>query len=225
MLDPEPIEKITQQIYRFRESGKSMFATSSFQSHSIPLLHLLSQIDRSIPIIFVNTGFLFPETLNYRDQIAERLKLNLTEIKSTVPKVQQLNTEGNFFFTSDPDRCCHINKVEPLEPMLIRFDIWISGIRGDQNSHRSNLNTEEEAPHGCKRYHPLIDWTAEMIRDYQLKHQLPPHPLEMDGYRSIGCKPCTRRFASGDNRSGRWSGLNKTECGLHTDLATRNTEQ
>ncbi len=213
------IEEITNKIYEFRESGQSIFVSSSFQSHSIPLLHILSRIDRAIPIVFVNTGFLFSETISYRDQIVAQLGLNLVEVKSTVPKIQQLNSLGNFFFTSDPDRCCHINKVEPLEPLLIRHDIWIAGIRHEQNSHRSTMRIEEEAPHGCKRYHPLLHWTSQMISDYRSEHQLPPHPLEKDGYRSIGCEPCTRRFASGENRSGRWAGLNKTECGLHIELA------
>ena len=92
-----PIEEITNKIYEFRESGQSIFVSSSFQSHSIPLLHMLSRIDRAIPIVFVNTGFLFSETISYRDQIVVQLGLNLVEVKSTVPKIQQLNSLGNFF--------------------------------------------------------------------------------------------------------------------------------
>ncbi len=223
-MNPSPsnnkltFEEIEFRLRKFRSEGKSIFATSSFQTHSIPLLHMLSRIDAAIPIVFINTGFLFPETLTYRDQLVSRFKLNLVDVKSSVPKVQQLNAKGSFFFTSDPDRCCHINKVEPLEPMLIRHDIWIAGVRGDQTTHRNSMQIEQGSRHGCMRFHPLLGWTGDMIEEYRKEHDLPAHPLEKEGYFSVGCEPCTRKVDPGQ-RDGRWFGSNKSECGLHTILA------
>lgn len=217
-------DEIESRLRNYRGQGKSVFASSSFQTHSIPLLHILSRIDAAIPIVFINTGFLFPETLTFRDELVEQLKLNLVEVKSTVPKIQQLNAKGSFFFTSDPDRCCHINKVEPLEPMLIRHDVWIAGVRGDQTTHRKSMQVEQESRHGCVRFHPLLGWTGEMIETYRKEHDLPAHPLEKEGYFSVGCEPCTRRVDP-QQRDGRWYGSSKTECGLHTILARKRGEQ
>ena len=212
-------EDVSEKVRAYRGEGKSIFASSSFQTHSIPLLHMLARIDAAIPIVFINTGFLFPETLTFRDQIAKRLNLNLVEVKSTVPKIQQLNSKGSFFFTSDPDRCCHINKVEPLEPMLIRHDVWISGIRADQTYHRQSMAIEQKTRQSCLRFHPLLGWSAKMIYEYRMKHDLPEHPLEKHGYLSVGCEPCTRRLELQDLRNGRWFGSNKSECGLHTNVS------
>ncbi len=210
-----------QYIARYQAEGKRLFVTSSFQTHSIPLLHIISQIDASIPVLFINTGFLFPTTIAYKDQIAEMLGIEVINVSPLIPKSQQKNQQGNFYFTSDTDRCCYYNKVPPLEPYLQSYDIWINGIRGDQNANRKQMQIEQDAPHNCRRFHPILDWTAKMIFEYAQKHQLPPHPMDELGYVSIGCEPCTRKFDAGDERNARWFGLNKNECGLHTDLAKK----
>lgn len=217
-------EDIAKSIRTYREQGKSIFTTSSFQTHSIPLLHMLSRIDAAIPVVFINTGFLFAETFAFRNLIVEQLGIHLVEVQSTVPKIQQLNSKGNFFFTSEPDRCCYINKVEPLEPMLIRHDVWISGVRRDQSTVRNTFQTEQSSNHGCVRFHPMLGWTSKMIYDYRMEFDLPEHPLEKEGYLSVGCEPCTRKLDLGDGRAGRWFGMNKSECGLHTDLAGEETK-
>ncbi|MCK5679129.1 MAG: phosphoadenylyl-sulfate reductase, partial [Flavobacteriaceae bacterium] len=144
--------------------------------------------------------------------------LNLVNVTTTVSRIYQKDCNGNFLFTSDPDRCCYINKTQPMEPILAGHDIWINGIRADQNSNRKNMNVEQDGAFNCKRFHPILDWNNKMIYNYIKEHHLPKHPLDEKGYLSIGCEPCTRKFDITNERSGRWFGLNKTECGLHTDL-------
>ena len=212
------IENITAFIKKYKAEKKKMFVTSSFQSHSIPLLHMLSQIDNSIPVMFINTGFLFPESLVFRDQITKQFGLNLINLRSSVSRIHQKDCNDNFLFTSDPDHCCFINKTQPMETVLAEYDVWINGIRADQNTNRKNMKIEQDGAYGCKRFHPILDWNNKMIFDYAKKYNLPKHPLEAKGYLSIGCEPCTHKFTFENDRSGRWAGLNKTECGLHTDL-------
>lgn len=213
------ISKIRQQIKLYQKEGKKIFATSSFQSHSIPLLHIISQIDHQIPVYYLNTGYLFPETLAFKDELAERLNLTFIGLESAIPKSQQKDENGQLLFTSDPDYCCYLNKTQPLEPILASFDVWINGIRAEQNANRANMNVEEKTPQGALRYHPMLDWTSKDIYEYRKAHELPPHPLEKEGYLSIGCEPCTRKMLNGDDeRTSRWFGMNKVECGLHTDL-------
>ena len=212
------LENIIKHIENYKKNNLKLFITSSFQTHSIPLLHIVSQIDNTIPVIFINTGFLFPESLMFRDQVVKELNLNLINLTSSVSKLHQKDGNGNFLFTSDPDRCCYINKTQPMESVLSEYDIWINGIRGDQNTNRKSMKIEQDGAFNCKRFHPILDWDNKMIFDYIKKYDLPKHPLEEKGYLSIGCEPCTQKFDLNNDRSGRWTGLNKTECGLHTDL-------
>jgi phosphoadenosine phosphosulfate reductase len=214
-------EELKSQVEKYHTEGKKMFATSSFQTHSIPMLHLLSRVDKSIPIMFINTGYHFPETVKFRDQVADLLGLNLVDVKSLVPRNLQKDNKGQLYFTSDPDYCCFLNKTQPLEPVLIEKDVWINGIRADQNANRKNMKVEQKAPHGAVRFHPMLDWSPKMIYDYIKEYDLPKHPLEFSGYLSIGCEPCTRKMDLENDRGGRWFGLNKTECGLHTDLVEK----
>jgi phosphoadenosine phosphosulfate reductase len=136
-----------------------------------------------------------------------------------VSKTQQLSPDGRLLFATDPDRCCYLNKIQPLEPVLAAHDVWISGVRADQTAHRKAMMTEQPGPQGTIRYHPMIHWTARDVHDYRTKHALPSHPLEEKGYLSVGCEPCTRKFTEAlDDRGGRWYGMKKKECGLHTGL-------
>ena len=219
------IQLIKEQIEAFKQEGKRMFATSSFQTHSIPMLHIISEIDPTIPVYYMNTGFLFPETLEFKDQLSELLGLKMVGLRSHVPKLQQRDALGNFYFTSDPDYCCAINKTQPLEPLLAEHDIWINGIRADQSKTRAAMKVMQPAPFDTMRYHPMLDWNAKDIYEYREAHNLPEHPLETSGYLSIGCEPCTRKYLDTQGeRAGRWFGMNKTECGLHTDLVEEDTK-
>lgn len=216
------IESIKYKINEYNQKYLKIFTTSSFQTHSIVLLHILSKIDNNIPVYFINTGYHFPETIAYRDKITDLLKLNLKDVSSFTPRFMQKNAEGKLLFTSDPDFCCYLNKVQPLEPILAEHDVWINGVRADQSSVRKTFKEEEKAPHDVIRFHPMLDWNTKMIELYLKEHNLPRHPLEAKGYFSIGCEPCTRKFDLEWNaREGRWFGLNKTECGLNTDLINK----
>ncbi len=214
-------DEIKQRIQKYEQEGKKLFATSSFQTHSIVLLHIISRINPKIPIYFINTGFLFPDTIKYKDQLAKEFGLNIIDAKSSVPKSQQKDSFGNLLFASDPDYCCFLNKIQPLDPILAENDVWINGVRADQTEVRKAMNIEEKSKFGCLRFHPMLDWTKQEIYAYIREYDLPKHPLDLKGYMSIGCEPCTRKVILGDERSSRWYGLNKTECGLNTDLVSK----
>lgn len=218
-------EQIKTKLEQYKEEGKTIFSTSSFQSHSIVLLHIISRIDPSIPIYFINTGFLFPETIKYKNQIAQEFGLNIIDTKSMVPKSQQKDSEGNLLFTSDPDYCCFLNKVQPLDLVLADHDIWINGVRADQSAVRKEMEVEQKAPHNVIRFHPMLDWSKQEIYRYLKEYNLPRHPMDSQGYDSIGCEPCTRKMIPGDQRGGRWFGMKKTECGLNTDLVISDTQK
>lgn len=211
------IDKIKQQITLYKDQRKKIFATTSLQTQSLVLLHILSGIDKSIPIYFVNTGFHFTETLQFRLRVSEELGIDIKVLDSPVSKHLQ-KERGSLLFTTDPDHCCYLNKVVPVDNLLMSMDIWINGVRAVQNESRKKLAIEEKSAHDTLRYHPLLHWTDKMIYDYIKKYKLPRHPLEDKGYISTGCEPCTRKAFSDNQRDARWFGLNKTECGLNTDL-------
>jgi phosphoadenosine phosphosulfate reductase len=213
-------EDIKIKIEGYQNAGMKYFTTSSFQSHSLVLLHMLSRINKQIPVVFINTGFHFPATITFRDQIMESFGLtNLLDLRAEMPKSLQKGKGGRLLFASDPDYCCFINKTEPLDNLLRSYDVWINGVRADQSKERKAMKLEQDAPHNSQRFHPMLDWTSKSIYDYRKEYDLPTHPLEEKGYVSIGCEPCTRRIdPEMSEREVRWYGLNKTECGLHTDL-------
>jgi len=215
------ISAIADKIEGYKARGLSLFATSSFQTQSLPLLHILSRIDASIPVYFINTGFLFPASLRFRDRLAKQLGLRVVTVHPAVPKSQQIGCDGQLLFANDPDRCCYLNKVQPMETVIAAHDVWINGVRADQTAQRKAMQSEQPGPHGVLRYHPMLAWSARDVHAYMQEHGLPPHPLEAEGYLSIGCEPCTRKYLEADDgRGGRWFGMNKRECGLHTELAS-----
>jgi phosphoadenosine phosphosulfate reductase len=215
-------EEIERRIKLYKHQQKKIFATSSFQTQSVPLLHIISRIDKSIPIYFINTGYLFPETILYRDKLIEKLSLNVIDLKPQVPKILQRDAKGNLLFTSDPDYCCYLNKIQPLDAVLAEHDVWINGVRADQSKVRAELYEEDFAPHNVIRFHPMLNWTKQMVYQYIREYNLPHHPLDEKGYVSIGCEPCTAKISlEEDERAGRWKGLKKNECGLNTDLVIK----
>jgi len=211
------IENINTDLIAYAAKGKRIFATSSFQTHSIPLIHLLSKAEVAVDFYFLDTGFHFPETLTFRKEIETLLDVKFVTLRSPINKFNQRDNKGRLFFCSYSDYCCHINKVLPLEPILHSHDIWISGVRKDQSKFRKNLAVEEKGKRDTLRYHPILDWNSKDIWNYRKEYDLPVHPLENSGYLSVGCEPCTQKHIEGD-RGGRWAGQNKTECGLHTTL-------
>ena len=210
---------IRDQLTAYRQSGLKLFTTSSFQTHSLVLLHLISRIDKSIPVFFINTGYHFPETVAFKDKIAGMFELDVRNVFPLTPKNMQKDLGGKLLFASDPDYCCYLNKTQPLEPVLAAHDIWINGVRGDQSDVRKRFRVEEPAPFDTIRFHPMLDWSPKMIYAYRKEYNIPHHPMEDKGYFSIGCEPCTRKLdMETGSREGRWFGLKKTECGLNTDL-------
>lgn len=220
-MDGYGVDLILERISGYIADGKRVFATSSFQSQSLPLLHILSLCDKKIPIYYTNTGYLFPKTLMFADYLKSSLGLNIIGLDPLVPKNRQLDRNGRLMFASDPDYCCYLNKVQPLDPILREYDVWINGIRADQSATRSQMSEEQPAPHGCTRYHPMLNWTSKMVHYYCKENSLPAHPMEEEGYLSIGCEPCTAKYIEGNERNARWFGMNKSECGLHTDLIAK----
>ena len=215
-------QEIKDKIGQYKEEGKSLFTSSSFQSHSLVMLHILSRVDNKIPVYFINTGYHFPETMKFRDHVTQLFGLNTIDLKSDVPKHMQRDSEGRLLFTSDPDHCCYLNKTQPMDAALRTHDVWINGVRADQSAVRAAMKIEQPAPYNTVRFHPMLDWNAKMIWEYQKEHKLPTHPLEAEGYVSIGCEPCTRKLDPGmQEREARWYGLKKVECGLYTELVTK----
>ncbi|MFQ5786268.1 MAG: phosphoadenylyl-sulfate reductase [Alphaproteobacteria bacterium] len=188
---------------------------SSFGAESAVLLDLVARIDRAIPVIFLDTGKLFPETLAYRDRLVARL--GLTGVRSVSPDATAL-TGGDpdgALWRDSPDACCYLRKVQPLERALAGFDSWITGRKRFHGNHRSNLETIE-AIGGKIKINPLARWSREEVRAAIAERNLPRHPLVAERYLSIGCQPCTHRVPLGAPfRSGRWAGSEKTECGIH----------
>lgn len=217
------LKEISNSITFYKNSNKSMFVSSSFQTYSVPLLHIISSIDRSIPIIFLNTGFHFPETIVFKNELEQKLGLNIIEIESEIPKISQINDSGTFHYVNNPQFCCQLNKVMPMDEVIKEYDVWINGVRKDQNANRAKMPIKMKIRHNTERYHPMLNWTSKMIWNYIKQFNLPKHPLESKGYLSIGCEPCTSKFFEEEietlRTTSRWEGMKKTECGLHTDLA------
>lgn len=192
---------------------------SSFGAESAVLLHLIAEVDRDIPVLFLDTGKHFAETLAYRDLLVERL--GLSNLRILTPEKADLATrdESGLRWSYDPDGCCEIRKVRPLEKALARFDASFTGRKAFQSSTRANLprfEIDTSDAQGRLKINPLIDWDAGQIEAWFIQHDLPRHPLVSRGFPSIGCEPCTHKVAPGeDPRSGRWKGWDKTECGIH----------
>lgn len=209
-LSPE--ERLAFAIDTF---GDGLLFTSSFGADSAALLHLWSVVARGLPVTFVDTGFHFPETLAYRDELVRRLGLELRVVRPDLPRAEFDARFGDDVQRRDPDLCCAANKVAPLAPLRDAARAWVSGLRRDQSRSRADVAILEEDGR-LVRVHPLADRRADDVRAYAARHGLPEHPLAKRRFLSIGCSPCTRAVDAGeDPRAGRWAWSAKTECGLH----------
>ena len=189
---------------------------SSFGAESVVLLHMLSTINRDAPIIFIDTEMLFPETLEYQQQVAEKLGLtNVEVIRASKAQIAASDPYGRLHM-ANPDACCALRKTEPLEAALGPYDAWITGRKRFQSGTRAELELFEVEDDRRIKINPLARWRKEDLRDYIENNNLPRHPLVAQGYPSIGCAPCTSKVKSGeDERAGRWRGVDKVECGIH----------
>ena len=188
---------------------------SSFGAESVVLLHMIAQVDKSTPVIFLDTEMLFPETLQYQKEVTE--KLGLTDVRIITPSRDAVLKEDvdGLLHQADTDACCDLRKTRPLAEALKDFDGWVTGRKRYQNGQRAALPLFEKDD-GKIKINPLANWGPEDIKDYMEEHDLPRHPLVAQGYPSIGCMPCTTRVAAGeDPRAGRWRDSDKEECGIH----------
>jgi phosphoadenosine phosphosulfate reductase len=199
--------------------GERLALVSSFGAESAVLLHLAAQVDPAIPVLFLDTGMLFAQTLDYRRQLAD--ELGLTGVRDLRPKFEDLalTDPDADLWKRDTDACCHIRKVRPLASALAGYDAWITGRKRFHGGSRLRLPVVEEVD-GRIKFNPLANWTKAELDAYAEAHDLPAHPLVAAGFPSIGCWPCTEAVSDGaDVRSGRWAGSQKTECGIHTARA------
>lgn len=211
--------EMLQALLTDRLAGR-VAVVSSFGAESAVLLHLVSQIDRAIPVLFLDTGKHFAETLRYRDDLVARLGLsNLVELHPGEAELRARDESG-LRWSYDPDGCCEIRKVKPLAGALASFDATLTGRKAFQSATRANLprfEIDTSDAHGRLKINPVIDWTSSDLQTYLDEHGLPRHPLVAEGFLSIGCSPCTHKVEPGeDPRSGRWKGWDKIECGIHS---------
>ncbi len=201
-------EQRVAQLYQdfFREE---IMLTSSFAATSALLLKLFSDVNKDQKVFFIDTGFHFEETLVYKDYLIKLYGLDVIDVKADTWKHEF--TVKDKTWTKDPDYCCSINKVEPLNELKAKFNIWVSGLMAWQSDHRATLDIFEER-NGILKFYPLLDVTREERDAFIQDHHLPFHPLISKGYYSIGCMHCT---SPGKGREGRWNNNPKTECGLH----------
>jgi phosphoadenosine phosphosulfate reductase len=193
--------------------------TMSFQHEGVAIAHMLRSVAPETPIFFIDTGYHFPETLAYRDELVARFGFPVRSLTSALPRSEFVARYGDDLYNRDPDLCCKLNKVEPMQLALVGVRAWINGRRRDQAVTRSAMAIAERLQGGIVKVNPLANWTSRDTYAYLSSHDIPTHPLFEQGYASIGCAPCTRPVLAGeDERAGRWAGRGKIECGLHTFL-------
>jgi phosphoadenosine phosphosulfate reductase len=218
LRDAAPADIIAEALKIF---GRDRLAlVSSFGTESAALLKVMADVDPAIPVIFLDTGWLFEETLAYRDTLTA--KLGLRDVRSIQPLEETLKREDpeRELWFSDPDACCRIRKVEPLARALNPFAAWINGRKRFQGGLRAEIPVVEQDGARLK-FNPFANISREAIEAIYTSADLPPHPLVAKGFRSVGCMPCTSRAeADEDARAGRWRGRPKSECGIHTTVTS-----
>jgi len=223
LTEPQIEAMPAEEVLRWAndEFGDRLCLTCSWQKQSSVLVHLVSELGLGIDVIELDTHLFFKETYETREALVARYDLNLIR-PEIITVAEQHNQEGPNLWESDPDRCCHIRKVEPLIRALDPYDAWISGIRRDQSPSRANaLKVERSERYGVWKIQPLADWDEERVWSYIVANDIPYNPLHEAGYRSIGCIPCTRPIRPDEEeRAGRWAGSDKLECGIHIEERT-----
>jgi phosphoadenosine phosphosulfate reductase len=193
---------------------------SAFQAEGTAIMHMATMIRPDVPVLFLETGFQFAETLAFKERLTERLGLNVVDLYGELTVAQQAELHGERLYERDPELCCELNKVRPMFEALRSLDGWITAFRRDSSPTRATAPIVEqyelEPGHMMVKVNPVAAWTRRETWDYLREHDLPHNPLYGLGYSSIGCAPCTRlRFAGEPERAGRWAGLSRWECGIH----------
>ena len=218
-LDGAPAEDVL--TWAAEQFAGRLVLTCSWQQQSSVLIHMTRPHADAVRVVELDTELLFPETYATRDRLVERYGLTLESFRAEHTPAQQEAAEGPALWERDPDRCCFLRKVLPLERALEGSDAWITGIRRAQSATREGARAVEwDEARGIVKVQPLVAWSDEDVKGYLFAHDIPYNPLHDQGYPSIGCVPCTSPVAPGDDpRSGRWTGTAKTECGLHLPRA------
>jgi phosphoadenosine phosphosulfate reductase len=204
--------------WAYAEFGDRLCLTCSWQKQSSVLVHMVSELELPIDVVELDTHLFFRESYDTRDQLIERYGIQLIQ-PDVITVAEQHRREGPNLWERDPDRCCHIRKVEPLVEALRPYEAWVSGIRRDQSPSRAGLpKVEWSSRYDVWKIYPLADWDEKRIWAYITVNEIPYNPLHEVGYRSIGCIPCTRPTRPDEEeRAGRWAGSDKLECGIHME--------
>jgi len=203
--------------WAFANFGRHVEMASGFGAEGVALIDITARVHADFRVFTLDTDFLFPATYTLIQRIEQRYGIQVERIKSVLTPEDQERLHGPALWTSDPDRCCNLRKVEPLRRKLSQLGAWVTSIRRDQTSVRAGARKIEwDSKFHLVKVNPLVDWTSERVWNYIREHNVPYNPLHDRSYPSIGCTHCTRAVEPGeDPRAGRWSGLGKTECGLH----------
>ena len=209
-------------IWAWETLGSRVAFGTAFGSSGMVLLDVMQKVAPQIPVFTIDTGFLFPETLDLIDQVEAHYGLEIERVHSRLSLEEQEHDYGLKLYERDSDRCCWLRKVEPLQRKLSELNGWINSRRRDQGDTRSQipiLEYYETDGRALLKFNPMATWTRKQVWDYILEHAVPYNPLMDQGYSSVGCWPCTKAAGSDtDERAGRWSDSGKTECGIHTFL-------
>jgi phosphoadenosine phosphosulfate reductase len=221
-LIPDEVEKWRpEEVLRwaFATYGKDVAIASGFGIEGMVLLDLASRVGSDFRVFTLDTDFLFPETYDLMDRVETRYGIKIERVYSTLTPEEQERDHGEALWSRDPDLCCGLRKVEPLRTKLTELRAWVTAIRRDQTSARASARKVEwDAKFQLLKINPIADWTSPMVWRHALKYNVPYNPLHDKNYPSIGCTHCTRAVRPGESaRSGRWSGSEKTECGLHVE--------
>jgi phosphoadenosine phosphosulfate reductase len=214
--DVEAMTAEESLLWAYEQFGERLCLTCSWQKQSSVLVHMVSELGLPVPVVELDTGLFFAETYATRERLVERYGLELIR-PPIISIAEQHRQEGPNLWERDPDRCCHVRKVEPLERVLRGYDSWISGIRREQSlTRKDSPRVEWSERYEVWKIHPLVDWDSKRVDAYIRVNEIPYNPLHDAGYPSIGCIPCTRPVSrEQDERAGRWADSDKIECGIH----------
>ncbi|EST55165.1 phosphoadenosine phosphosulfate reductase [Brevibacillus panacihumi W25] len=204
-------------VWAMEEYGSSLVLASSFGAEDVVLIDMLHRLAPTVPVFYLDTNKHFKETYETRDRLQERYGASFLQVLPQLTLEEQAAKHGDRLWEKDPNLCCQIRKVEPLQRILAEYEAWITGIRREQSPTRANAKKVEwDEKFNLVKFNPLADWTHNQVWEYIHQHDVPYNPLHDQHYPSIGCEVCTRQVMPGeDPRAGRWSGFAKTECGLH----------
>jgi len=229
-LDEDFQGKSTPEIlaWAWERFGRRAAIGTSFQGAGLVMLHLAKASQLDFPVFTLDTGLLFPETVALKKRLEDFLEIKIEALEPDLSVEQQAAAHGAELWKRDPDLCCTVRKVLPLQGKLSELDCWITGLRRDQSDTRALIgmieiySLDEATGREIVKLNPMATWSREAVWEYIRQHRIPYNPLHDQGYRSIGCWPCTHQSAAGDNeRAGRWIGFQKAECGIHTFLAKK----